>query len=305
MSAENEVAQAVIASTESTETTTPVEAAVEAAPETKVDNETTKRMALLARQERKMREDIARQKAELDAARKEIEAERAKWSGDYEKIQALKNKDWSKLSEDLDYNDLTRFKLNDGQTTPETLIERKIAEIERKFEEKLKAKDEEMSKRQTEYAEKSLAEQRTAFKLQLKEELLTDFKSEAPKFEWLSIQENPEELVYEVIQAHYDKTQKESGRGRVLKTDEAAELVEKYLEKEATAKLSKVKKAKSIFDTKEEALGEQGKTVVKEAAKTLTNNLHSSPTTPSQLKGQRLIEKSLEDAAKLIRFKNT
>jgi hypothetical protein len=195
--------------------------------------------------------------------------------------------------------------LNDGHTTPETLIERKIAEIERKFEEKLKAKDDEISKRQSEAAEKSLSEQRTAFKLQLKEDLLSDFKSEAPKFEWLSIQENPEDLVYEVIQAHYDKTQKESGLGRVLKTDEAAEMVEKYLEKEATDRLSKVKKARSIFDKKEEALGEQGKTVVKEAAKTLTNSIHSAPTSPpSQLKGQRLIEKSLEDAAKLIRFKN-
>jgi hypothetical protein len=183
----------------------------------------------------------------------------------------------------ITYNDLTRLVLNDNKPTPDMEV---------------KSVKEEMANLRRELAQKEADAQKTQF-----ESTIGAFKSEIKQFidsakdtyELLAMQDTPDEIVYNVISEHFNKTQK------ILTHKEAADHVEKYLEDEARKYLS-VKKFQPKAPEAPATTSTQ-----KSVSQTLTNTMDANAPTPS---GDDLdpsdpyyIEKSRDRAARLLKFK--
>ena len=274
---------------------------------TNVDSDMTKRMALLAKREKAILESKQAWEAEKSELMKRLQALEEE-SGSYKsKVEAIKNKEWDKVNDLLDFEDLSNFKLNGEQPTQESILEKKLAEIEKKIELKLKEKDEELIKRDTEKAEAAKAQAIQQFKGQIKTELEKDFSADDPKFQWLSVQEDPQDIVYGIIEEYYNRTEAQ-GKAIALTVEQASEMAEKYLEEEAEKKFGKVKKAKTLieklFPTDAKPLEAKANSQ-SVSQKTLTN---SSPIASVSEKGASLswrdLEQSKAEAAKLLRFVN-
>lgn len=275
----SEVAAGVVANmaetvAESTQPPAPVtpEVTPEAKPEPK-DDKFSAKFAALSRKEKMI--------FEREKQLKELEA---KYKG-YDSIDSSVKSDPLAFMQKygITYNDLTRLVLNDNKPTPDMEV---------------KSVKEEMDKLRKEIAQKEADAQKQQFESTIssfKTEIKSFVESAKDTFELLTMQDAPEEIVYNVISEHFNKTQK------ILTHKEAAEHVEKYLEDEARKYLS-VKKfqAKTPEAPKTEA-------TPKTTSATLTNNMDANAPTPS---GNDLdpndpyyLEKSRERAAKLLKFK--
>jgi hypothetical protein len=212
-------------------------------PPQEMDVDTTKKLALLTKRERQILE-----------AKQSWENEKKSWESSKSELEkkaaiadAIANKDWNTLkAQGFDYNDYTKYLLNDEKPTMESLLEKQARTLEEKFESKIKMMEEEKFKQQQEMASQHNETLINNFKSQIKTELADDFKEAESKFQFLSAQDEPETLVYEVINAYYEQSKKKDGLGKVLKTFEAADLVEKQLEEEYFKRYSKVNKLKTL-----------------------------------------------------------
>jgi hypothetical protein len=267
----------------------------------------SKKLAMIAKREKALMDSKKAwetEKAELTARLKALEEE----SGGYKsKVDAIKNKEWDKVNDLLDFEDLTQFKINGEQPTHESILEKKLADIEKKFESRLKEKDEELSKRDQERMEMSKKAAIDQFKGNIKKELDTDFSAEDPKFQWLSVQEDPQDLVYGIIEEYYNATEAK-GKAIALTIEQASEMAEKYLEEEAEKKFGKVKKAKTLIEKlfpTEGGKGEAKAVTQGFSQKTLTNsNTAGKPASEGHKASLswKDLEESRSEAAKLLRF---
>lgn len=194
----------------------------------------------------------------------------------------------------LDFETLTKMALDDGRLTPELQMkimrEELRKEMQTEFQEKYGKKIDEYEKRiAAEDAQKQQQAEQQAigeFKSQIKKEVEADKDS----YELL-LAEGDEgiDLVYNVIDAHYQET------GKVLAKKDAAKFVEAELLEELSksTKLSKVKKLLEAEVQKTQASGK------KPASPTLTNSMAQA-----QSSGKRFLsdEESRKEAAKLIRW---
>lgn len=189
----------------------------------------------------------------------------------------------------LTYDDLTQYYLNGKKPTAETkvgVLETKIDQLEKKLQEKLQ--EEENLKKQTKVTE-------------YKGSIKTFIKSNAGKFEALSEIDEGADVVYNLIDQHYQETENE------LEFEEACEKAEAYLEEWGTEQLSKMlkikkfkAKIKTLLGSEEEPPKAEVKPTSNEKKPTLTNEL--SQNLPSRSEKAMSDRERLKKAAELIKF---
>jgi len=185
-----------------------------------------KKEAALVRQRQELKaqmEALNSQKSELDKLRQEIESVKGRRS-------SYKTNPLAALEDaGLSYKELTDYILNNEKITPE----QKLAALEEKFESKIEALERQREQERLmaeQRAEQERAAREAATIEQFKGEISNYIQSNKDTFELTNLYDSSD-LVYDTVEAYYEKTQK------VLSIPEACELVEKYLEKQVEKSL--------------------------------------------------------------------
>ena len=225
-----------------TETQGQVEKAIE-----KAKPYESKSFAAIAKREREvlnMRQQAKLEREALDAQKKEYEDWKAT------KELAKKNPKAYLEKAGLTYEELTEFLLNDQKPTADSEVKSVREELE-KFKqeqaERLKLQEENELKLQQQAVEKTIAD----FKATISEMVSKDQE----KYELINIFEQ-QDMIYDTISEHYAlevKKQEEdpSYKPKMLSKEEAADMVEKYLEDEQIARSSKSKKLQAKLNFQE------------------------------------------------------
>lgn len=203
----------------------------------------------------------------------------------------------------LTYDELTQSLLKDGEVPPSVEIRKLKEELE-----SLKKNTKDQFDSEHQLREKELKRQQEA----KEQEVTTSFKSEIKqyvednktRYELIGF-ESGQDLVFEVIEEHYNRTiDPETGSGKVMPIAEAADKVEQYLE-EKYYKSRELSKVKTLWGSLPKAT--QEKVIKQELAKsqppkTLTNNL-SATSTPRKtpLNDEERIQKAISYAQSLRR----
>ena len=255
------------------EVTTPP--ALEAAPIAPVVEEDSfaKRFAALARKEKKMRQETEETKLIKD---KYVDYETAKKLAKTNPEEFLKKYD-------LTYEDLTQFYIN-GRPK----VDPKVLEIEEELQKVKKERDEERTKLQEETRQAAISKFKT--------EQTSVVKSGGARFELINTT-GAYDLVYDVTREYFETNKDENGVGKILSHEEAADMVEKYLEQEVE-KFLKADKIKNKF-VKTDAKTETSAKIEQPESKTLTNSMTSSANVQSKPLSR---EESIERAARLIKW---
>ncbi len=210
--------------------------------------------------------------AQIEARERSIQ-EREKKIQEFEGAKGNSKKALELLG--LNYDELTKSMLQDGEIPPEVHIKK----IEEKFDAFRSAKEQEDKDRAEEAKRQAEAQEVKAIN-DFKTEINTYLSDNSARYELVGF-ENQQELVFSVIDENYNRTlDPETGIGKVMSIKEAADKVEEYLEQ-------KYNKAKELNKTK--ALwGAVPKEAIKQAAKpeiksntpprTLTNQLSATAT---------------------------
>jgi len=188
----------------------------------------------------------------------------------------------------VDYQTLTQIALNDGKLTPELQMDLLRQDMETKYSSKL----DEITKR-LETKDKEAEQQRdTAIITNFKAEIAEEVKADPEKYELVGSEgEYGIEMVFEIINSHYDET------GDVMSTEEALQKVEENLLNEAKKRIE-LKKIKSLLNAPSVI---QAKAKDTKASMTLSNqNTQAQPTKTSHLSE----EDALREVAKLIKWDN-
>jgi hypothetical protein len=209
----------------------------------------------------------------------------------------------------LSYDELTQAQLNDGELPPQVEIKKLREEIEAFKQAQKQEKDHEKERQIADAKRQAEAQERYAVDT-FKKQIDTYVEDNASRYELIKF-EGVEDLVYDVIDKHYDKTLKaaqhkyESGEitqdlvvGKVMEIKEAADKVEEFLEQKYI-KAKELNKTKSFWGAIPK---EAQKQVVKEIQKqtpprTLTNQLSASQTPPPKqgkiLTDQERVQKAI------------
>jgi len=137
----------------------------------------------------------------------------------------------------LSYDKLTELALNDGKLTPDMQMRLMREELENDYKSKYKELEDRIIEKEKNDEQRRYDEIETGFK----NEIEAFVSSKPEQFELIQANE-AKDVVYEVIEEHYNET------GKILDIKEAAEAVESYLEEEAE-KLLKLGKIRSKFNT--------------------------------------------------------
>jgi hypothetical protein len=210
------------------------------------------RFAALSRQEKQLRERESTWKAQREAQEREW-APRLESARKVEELKAKAKTDRSAALEllkevGLSFDELTKMQLNGGKPTPEMIAEQTRREVEairaEQRERDEKAKTDAETAKQT-----NIDTAVSRFKGQIGEFL----KSNPDMYELTANHSDPHsgvtgaDLMYQVIDAYYDQTEKAEGTGRVLSHEDAAKAVEEYLEKDIEEKILSRKKIQAKF----------------------------------------------------------
>lgn len=224
------------------------------------------------------RERQAKQKeTELEAKLKDFEEKFAKVER-FEKLKANPDKLQTVLDElGWSYDDLAISRLKDGEIPPEV----KIKKLEERFEKTIK--DQELEKQRALQAEQQRAQELEARAVDgFKGEIGVFLKDNSTRYELIAFEEQ-EDLVFEVIDTHYNRTiDPATGVGSIMKIAEAADKVEEWLEKKYD-KSRELSKVKSLWGVAPKGMIENAiKQEIKSSQppKTLTNQLSATPQKP-------------------------
>lgn len=194
-------------------------------------------------------------------------------------FESLKTKNPLKALEmlGLSYQQLTDIALADGNIPPELEVKR----VEEKFDSYLRSQEENEKKR-IEAEHKSAQDREVQITQKFKGEISTYVKDNSDRYELINFEQN-DDLVYDVIDAHYERTKnEETGLGEVMTIAQAADKVEEYLEKKYD-KARELKKMKALWERsskpapKQDFLEKLKNTETRQTPKTLTNNLSATP----------------------------
>lgn len=219
---------------------------------------------------RREREAVARERA-LKDKEAEIEAKLVKYN-DFDGAKTNPKKALELLG--MSYDELTQSLLNDGSIPPEVQIRKVDEKIEalRKSQEEDKQRQADDNKRRQDESEKAAV-------FSFKKDITTYLTDNKVRYELIDF-EGQQELVFDVIDEHYNRTlDPETGVGKVMSVAEAADKVEEFLEQKYH-KSRNVSKVKALWEAVPKA-------PIKEAAKqelqqqrqpprTLTNNLSAT-----------------------------
>jgi hypothetical protein len=249
-----------------------------------------KREAALVKRDRELKAQIESDRAQLAKERAEFEAwksqkaeEDALWQSD--PVEGLKRRGY-------DYDKLTQHVLNQGKPTPDKIATRVVREeleaFRREQAEKAKEQQEAADKAAREREQKTFEETLAQF-----HDDVTKFcQTEGDKYELINLYGKPAvDIVLATIEKHFQETSK-AGQPKILSKEEAADLVEKYLEGEAQ-RISQAKKltAKATPQPTQEETSQS-----KEAPlRTLNNNLTptTTPASPTYITREERLKRAL------------
>ena len=256
----------------------------------KQDDKVSGRLEMLIRREQQAiaRERIAKAaESESSRLRAELETERARIN-EFNSLKSNPKLALEKLG--LTYDELTKAMLADGEVPPEVEFKKLRGEIDG-----LKQSREDERKQLAEQAKAQAQAQETQAIDSFKSEINTYLKDNAARYEFINFDERQDE-VYELIDAHYTKTQLAHAKeleaagddaskavGKVMKIAEAADKIEEFYEKREMEKkkLSKVQALwgsvpkNTLMNAVEKQLDKP-----KTPPKTLTNNMSATAAPP-------------------------
>jgi hypothetical protein len=281
------------ASTEPKETV--VEKKEEQKDQQKKDDFSSK-FAALSRRDKLLRQkeaEIANKQLEFEKKIKEYE-EKLKTYGDLEEQLKLNPLKALKEKYGKSYEDLTQIALNEGNPTPEMILQRIREEIEAKTNSRIEELTKKLEEKEKREADEEYQQKEQNF---LKD--LTNFvNTNKEKYE-LVVANNAVDMIYDVMKEHYNKTLELEGEGRTLSYEEAAEQVEKHFEEELEkyVNLQKIKKKFAESSDKKPAVKEPNSSSGQSV--TLTNTLsQQAPKADRKLSN----EESIKEVAKLLRW---
>jgi hypothetical protein len=256
---------------------------------------------------------IAKREHAVREKEKALKEQGAKYA-DYEAKEKLRRENPDALLSDYGYtlDDLIKMKANGGKPTAEQLAQKALEQMEamklERVEDKKRIEDEKKA------LELQVQQEKEDAAVQgFKEKISAHLQSNTDKYEFILNEQYPVDLVYEVIDRHYEATKTEQGTGRILSFEEAADLAEKYLEtgyeKKLTLKKIQAKVTPKEVETAAEAepINSRRAAMAKKEIPTLSNdnqNLASTPKEdPAMPKDPRLaIAESKRKAAALLRW---
>ena len=214
-----------------------VEQSLEAAQEPEKNDDFSRKFAALSRREKEIRAKEAEYEQRIAELEQRFVAQEPQKEPEIPFDVRLRQNPLKALeSVGLSYDKLTELALNDGKLTPEMQMKLMREELETDY----KSKFEDLENRLVE-KEKGLEEQRYEdIKLGFQNEIESFVNSNGEEYELIKAND-ANDVVYEVIEEHYNET------GKILDIKEAAEAVESYLEEEAT-KLLQLSKVRSKFN---------------------------------------------------------
>lgn len=248
----------------------PVSTAAPTAVDPSKDPQISSKLEVLAR-----REQAALQAERSAAAKaKELEAREAK----IKEFESLKETNPLKALEllGLNYDDMTKIKLLDGELPPEVKV-KKVEERLNSFEDAQKQREQDQATQAKKDAEAAEVKAIGDFKSDINQ-FLSD---NSARYELIQF-EGQQDLVFEVIDEHYNRTiDPATGIGKVMTKAEASDKVEQWLEQKYD-KSRNLKKVSALLGLRQEA---PKPTAVKpdtnrQPPKTLTNNISASQSKP-------------------------
>jgi len=269
----------------------------------KKDDPFSSKFAALSRKEKELRlkeREIEKRVLELEdqlriQGESKIEKKEDKFEGDLE--YRLKSNPLKTLEElGLPFNILSKMVLEEGGVPAELKMDLMKSDLERKYEEKMKAIESKLN----EFETKSQQDKVQAEIKNFEKEIYNFIDKNAEKYELIKAN-NAQDWVKDTIAKHYQETSIYSKDGRLLKggeilsTDEAASLVEDYLEGELDKHLS-LNKVKSKLQPATQPIKEAS------SKPTLTNS-HST-SVPNRHEKLLPREESLKLAASLIKWQS-
>jgi hypothetical protein len=214
-----------------------------------------KKERLLVQEKQKIAQEKAEMQKQLEEVKKFNETRQKAKSNPLQILESL----------GLTYEDITNYVLNGNKPGPDALI----SEVDQKFENFRREQEEKEQKKlaaDKEAADAQMAEVVAEFKQGVMDFL--DDKKE--QYELINLY-GGQELVFTTIEKHFEDTQK------IMSKEEAAQLVEEYLEGEFERATKESKKIQSKFGIKQQDQGQKAESATGgQASKTLSNNLASS-----------------------------
>lgn len=258
-----------------------------AAPTQKADERISPKLEVLIRREQAA---VNRERA-AKAKEQELEAKLKRYE-EFESVKSNPKKALEMLG--LDYNQLTQSLISDGSIPPEVHIKK----LEEKFD-SLKSETEQ-KEQQRKQEEEQRAQQNAERAIQnFKGDITTYLSDNKERYELIEF-EGQQELVFDVIDEHYNRTlDPESGIGKVMSIQEAADKVEEHLEKKYndSKKLNKVKTLWGAVPAKTmaEVVAKSGPS---QKPKTLTNQMASTntPNRTRPMTDDERVQKAIEYA---------
>ncbi len=254
-------------------------------PKKAEDDKFAAKFAALSRKEKQLREREKAMETRLKDMEAKLAAREADVTAKYIDPERFKKEPLKVMEETgMSFKQLAEMVMNDGKPTTEHLL----SESEKSVAAKIKALEDKIAEKEAKEAKDKHETQLAEFKGQI-----AKLVAEGEEYELIRAEEATE-LVYEVIEAHYNKTADENGQnGQILSNKEAADAVENYLLENAK-KLTQVKKLQPPPAV------EQAKPGEKKAATTLSN-AHSASAQPSK---QKFLsdDESKQAAAALIKW---
>ncbi len=177
----------------------------------------------------------------------------------------------------MDYNQLTESLLNDGKPPPEVEINKVREEFTQyKSEQEVKEKERE------EQLKKSAEEREQQAVGNFKKDISQYLSDNKNRYELIDF-EGQQELVFSVIDEHYTRTTNpETGVGKVMSIQEAADKVEEFLEKKEIDR-KKLSKVQTLWNAVPKVFQEKAAKQVENQVRkpsTLTNQLSATQQTP-------------------------
>ncbi len=275
------------------------------------DSKLAQKFAALSKREKAIRERekaiAAKEKSEQDAAKAKPPEEKQPEKAPL-KLR-MKQDPFNTLKEEfgLDLETLTQIAKNEGKLTSEMQLRLQQEELDSKYAAKLEALEKRLSeKEESEKTQKQQDAEQQAFK-QFKGSIADHIKSGPAEYELLGLEDDAAQVVYDVIEAHYQATKgqvdpEQPEVGRILSIKEAADHVESHLLDEAK-KYTSLSKIKGLFAPAATAEAKKPEDQPAASTKTLSNS-QNGDAPPSQNKRQLTREEELAEAMKLIRFTN-
>lgn len=272
-------------------TPAPSEAAQDpkAEPKASDDRVSSKLHTLVKREKLALnREQAARAKEAEVEAKIQALVERERKVTEFETLKATNPKKAYELL-GLSYQDLTAIELNDGNVPPEVQIKK----VEEKFD-RFVTEQEEKSRRDADEAKSAAAAQEQQVTQEFRGEI-GRFVDANPKDYELIRFEGQQELIYDVIDAHYERTiDPKTGVGKIMSIKESADKVEAHLEKKYNEALALEKLKPKVLPANQTQPAKPQPTTSQKPT-TMTNRMSATPTKPrtSVLTDEERIQKAI------------